>query len=62
MIGEWATEKFALKRHVLKSLRAEEIVQILSSLSAFTTGFARAISSLPIDLKSKVQPCFSGYL
>lgn len=36
--------------------------QIFSSFSALTSGFARAISSLPTSLKSKVHPWFSGYL
>lgn len=36
--------------------------QILSSFSALTTGLALAICSLPISLKSKVQPWCSGYL
>lgn len=36
-------------------------VHILSSLSAFTTGLARAMASRPADLKSNVQRCCSGY-
>lgn len=36
--------------------------QILSSFSALTTGLALAICSLPLSLKSKVQPWCSGYL
>ena len=35
--------------------------QILRSFSAFTTGFAFAIWSLPIPLKSNPHPCPSGY-
>lgn len=35
---------------------------IFSNFSALTTGFARAIASLPTALKSKLQPCCSGYL
>lgn len=41
--------------------RRVEILQILWSLSAFTTGLARAMAARPAALKSNVQSCCSAY-
>lgn len=44
------------------NLHRTQFVQIFSSFSAFTIGFALAIFSFPTRLKSKVHSCCSAYL
>lgn len=46
---------------IIKS-NAPRSIQIFSNFSALTRGFSLAIASLPAALKSKAQPCCSGYL
>ncbi len=47
---------------ILKVVGSNGSHHILCNLSAFTTGLALEMASLPGFLKSKVHPCCSGYL
>lgn len=50
-----------IARLILKVIKSNGPRHILCNFSAFTTGLALEMASLPTVLKSKVHPCCSGY-
>lgn len=54
--------KKQIYKYEMTEIPTEAGFQILRSFSPITTGFAFAICSLPISLKSNSHPCCSGYL